>query len=133
LQQTCEETGKGCTGFSEEALGAMQRYNWPGNVRELQNVVERAVLLGRGPQIYVEDLPNQMAVFQPQMACAALSAQHLKAAMANPERAIILQMLEANHWNRNKTADALGINRTTLYKKMKRLGLDRLPQAVGPG
>jgi DNA-binding NtrC family response regulator len=133
LQQTCEDTGKRCTGFTEEAIAAMQRYNWPGNVRELQNIVERAVLLGRGPQIYVEDLPNQMSVFQPQMTSAALNAQHLKAALANPERAIILQTLESNHWNRNKTADALGINRTTLYKKMKRLGLDRLPQAVGPG
>jgi transcriptional regulator of acetoin/glycerol metabolism len=49
--------------------------------------------------------------------------------MSVPERAIILEMLENNRWNRNATADALGINRTTLYKKMKRLGLDKLPQA----
>ena len=45
---------------------------------------------------------------------------------SNPERQIILEVLESNHWNRNATADALGINRTTLYKKMKRLGLEDL-------
>ena len=54
----------------------------------------------------------------------------LKAALANPERQIILDVLEAHGWNRNATADALGINRTTLYKKMKRLKLeDPAPRA----
>ena len=48
----------------------------------------------------------------------------LKEALEGPERQIILEVLEANGWNRNATADALGINRTTLYKKMKRLGLE---------
>ncbi len=48
----------------------------------------------------------------------------LKEALEEPERQIILQVLEANSWNRNATADALGVNRTTLYKKMKRLGLE---------
>jgi transcriptional regulator of acetoin/glycerol metabolism len=50
--------------------------------------------------------------------------------MTAPERAIILETLENNHWNRNATADALGINRTTLYKKMKRLGLMNHPQVA---
>jgi DNA-binding NtrC family response regulator len=49
----------------------------------------------------------------------------LKAALANPERQIILDVLEAHSWNRNATAEALGINRTTLYKKMKRLKLEQ--------
>ena len=52
------------------------------------------------------------------------TGQKLKDALAGPERQIILQVLEANNWNRNTTAEVLGINRTTLYKKMKRLGLD---------
>jgi transcriptional regulator with PAS, ATPase and Fis domain len=122
LARTCEEAGKKCGGFSDEALSALQRYSWPGNVRELQNVVERAVLLGRSPQVKIEDLPAHLAAGQPLHAAPA-TGRALKEAMAAPERQIILQVLETHNWNRNATADALGINRTTLYKKMKRLGL----------
>lgn len=127
-QKTCEEAGRVADGFTEDTLQAMQRYNWPGNVRELQNTIERAVLLGRGNKITLEDLPPQIAAGQP-VSLDQLSGKALKEAMSVPERAIILEMLENNRWNRNATADALGINRTTLYKKMKRLGIDKLPQA----
>ena len=58
-----------------------------------------------------------------------VGARTLKQAMANPERQIILEVLEANQWNRHATAETLGINRTTLYKKMKRLGLEELSLA----
>jgi len=54
----------------------------------------------------------------------AVAGGTLKQALEAPERQIILEALESNHWNRHLTADALGINRTTLYKKMKRLGLE---------
>ena len=47
LRQVCEDAGKNVRGFSDEAMAALQRYRWPGNVRELQNVIERAVLLGK--------------------------------------------------------------------------------------
>jgi transcriptional regulator with PAS, ATPase and Fis domain len=129
LARTCEESGRKSLGFADEAAAAMQRYNWPGNVRELQNIVERAVLLGRGPKVTLDDLPSQVtlghtAVQEP------LTGKALKDAMEVPERAIILEVLELNHWNRNATADALGINRTTLYKKMKRLGLMTAPHAA---
>ena len=58
------------------------------------------------------------------MTVSSPSGRTLKEALSGPERQIILEVLESNNWNRNATADALGINRTTLYKKMKRLGLD---------
>ena len=108
----------------------MQRYSWPGNVRELQNVVERAVLLGRGPSIVPDDLPSQMTSGHLPVSFEMASERPLKNALESPERSIILDVLEKNNWNRNKTAEALGINRTTLYKKMKRLGLDKLPHAL---
>ncbi len=127
-QKTCEEANRPAEGFTEETMQAMQRYNWPGNVRELQNTIERAVLLGRSNKITLEDLPPQIAAGQP-VALDQLTGKALKEAMTAPERAIIIGMLENNRWNRNATADALGINRTTLYKKMKRLGIDKLPQA----
>jgi DNA-binding NtrC family response regulator len=124
LAHTREETGKKCEGFSEEAMAAMQRYRWPGNVRELQNVVERAVLLGRTNIVTPEDFPPQMSAGASAMNLEPLTGKALKDAMEAPERAIILEVLRLNHWNRTQTADALGINRTTLYKKMKRLGLE---------
>lgn len=127
--RTCEDAGKQSQGFDDDALAAMQRYNWPGNVRELQNVVERAVLLGRGSKVTLEDLPNQLTL-GPSTHYEAQTGKALKDAMEAPERAIIREVLESNHWNRNATADALGINRTTLYKKMKRLGLMDKPQGV---
>jgi DNA-binding NtrC family response regulator len=128
LRLNCEETGRRLEGFDAAALNALQQYAWPGNIRELQNVIERAVLLGRGPRITPEDLPPQ--VVKSGGADSLFVAPHvgrltLKEALEGPERQIILQVLRENNWNRNATADQLGVNRTTLYKKMRRLGLDQ--------
>jgi DNA-binding NtrC family response regulator len=129
LARTSEEAGKKSAAFTDDALAALQRYQWPGNVRELQNVVERAVLLGRSSQVGPEDLPAHIAAGQ-SITMQAAAGKALKDAMEVPERAIILEVLELHNWNRNATADALGINRTTLYKKMKRLGLMDAPKHV---
>ena len=59
------------------------------------------------------------------------AGRSLKQALESPERQIIREVLESHNWNRNDTAEALGINRTTLYKKMKRLGLEDLALAMG--
>ena len=123
LEQVCSDSGRLVGGFTDEALTAMQRYRWPGNVRELQNVIERAVLLGKSDRIAVDDLPPALAAAAP-LAAAPVAGRTLKQALEGPERQIILEVLEMNRWNRHATADALGINRTTLYKKMKRLGLE---------
>jgi DNA-binding NtrC family response regulator len=123
LEEVCRESGKNVRRISEEALVALERYPWPGNVRELQNVIERAVLLGRSEAIQLDDLPRQIAAGGP-LAVEPAVGRTLKEALAGPERQIILEVLEGNDWNRFATAEALGINRTTLYKKMKRLGLD---------
>lgn len=131
LTEVCEETGKQVHGFSQDAQAALQRYPWPGNVRELENVIERAVLLGKGDTIRLEDLPNSVKAEVPISMPHHGGQMTLKEALAAPERQIILDTLEAFDWNRNETADALGINRTTLYKKMKRLGLQE-PYGVAP-
>jgi DNA-binding NtrC family response regulator len=123
LEAMCKETGKRVRTFSDEALAALSRYRWPGNVRELQNIVERAVLLGKSDVIGMADLPQEIVADAPLHIPAGNQAS-LKDALSAPERQIILDMLERHNWNRNETADALGINRTTLYKKMKRLGLE---------
>lgn len=127
LEKVCEETGKTVDGFDSAAMLALQQYNWPGNVRELQNIVERCVLLGKGPTVSVADLPsNVTSELAPSLTIAANQSgrQTLKEALEAPERQIIYQVLKENNWNRNATADQLGINRTTLYKKMKKLELE---------
>lgn len=123
LESIREETGKETRGFTSEALAALQDYHWPGNVRELQNVVERAVLLGKTEVIDIQDLPSHILA-PPRVKPGVVAGRTLKEALEGPEREIILEVLRSNNWNRNVTADQLGINRTTLYKKMKRLGLD---------
>ncbi len=127
LAQVVSDTGKSIEGFDRPALTAMQSYRWPGNVRELQNIIERAVLLGKGPLITLQDLPgNITAGATDAQVVSTNTRQTLKEALEGPERQIILQVLRENHWNRNETADQLGINRTTLYKKMKKLGLEEM-------
>jgi DNA-binding NtrC family response regulator len=123
LVELREDTNRVVTGFTDEAIAALEAYHWPGNIRELQNVVERAVLLGKGEQIAVSDLPRDI-LSGGNMVVASIGNKTLKEALEEPERQIILDVLESNNWNRNATADTLGVNRTTLYKKMKKLGLE---------
>jgi DNA-binding NtrC family response regulator len=128
LSTVCEESGKEVHDFSDEAMAILQSYPMPGNVRELQNIVERAVLLGKSDLIKPEDLPSNLQSIPTPLNIKSTNSdgglRTLKEALEAPERQIILDMLNAKNWNRNETAEALGINRTTLYKKMKRLGLE---------
>jgi DNA-binding NtrC family response regulator len=144
LREAADTCGREVEGFDSQAMAKLQSYAWPGNVRQLQNVVERAVLLARSPRLTIDDLPPELlgkaadplaaslpgGEFQsatsmnPQITPADLEGKSLREALEGPEREIILQSLRAHQWNRAATADALDINRTTLYKKMKRLGLD---------
>lgn len=129
LKKVCEETGKSVTGFQPEALEALQAYGWPGNVRELQNAIERSVLLGKGDLVSIGDLPSNIISGENRTTPTTMPTDPnrkmtLKEALEGPERQIIYQVLKENNWNRNATADQLGINRTTLYKKMKKLDLE---------
>jgi DNA-binding NtrC family response regulator len=108
--------------ISTEAMEYLERYAWPGNVRELENVIERAVVLSQDRFIGIEDLPEAIKQDKNQQQKTFLSVS-LKQARAEPEKRLIKQILEANNWNRQETAKSLQINRTTLYKKMKRYGL----------
>ncbi|MFG0284432.1 MAG: sigma-54-dependent transcriptional regulator [Phycisphaerales bacterium JB039] len=133
------ELGRQITGFAPDAMDALRRYAYPGNVRELQNIVERAAVLSRRPTITIDDLPPHVTGEEAPGPLAARAAgldeseddpwqpMPLVDALRGPERRIIIKALEANGWNRQKTADDLGINRTTLYKKMKTYGLDQPP------
>lgn len=126
LAEFNSQNGKNIIGFSEAAVQLLQRYNWPGNVRELVNIVERAVVLAKGTMIGIEDFPDALRrqVAMPDALNNRANNTPLKAALASPERQILLDALETHGWNRQHTAKALGINRTTLYKKMKKFSID---------
>ena len=117
-------------GITDEAMEYLERYTWPGNVRELENVIERAALLSKNKFIGLEDLPNSIKQEQNQQQ-ETYKLMSLKGALAGPEKNIIRQALEANHWNRQATARALQINRTTLFKKMKHYGLYAEAERLG--
>jgi DNA-binding NtrC family response regulator len=140
IEKYCRETGKVVTGVSDEVMGALRRYRWPGNVRELENAMERAVVLSSRPRIELEVLPDPIRYQQPDgspgfverrrnpwgLSSANWVPQPLRDAIKEPEKHIILAALQANDWNRQKTAEVLDINRTTLYKKIKQYGLEEL-------
>jgi transcriptional regulator with PAS, ATPase and Fis domain len=132
LRQFTKDMGREILGFSDQAMAAMLRYSWPGNVRELENAVERAVVLCRRPQVDIEDLPETLHNLEPRPGVARVSDEHeaygrptpLQLALEGPERKIIEAALKRNDWNRQATAAELDINRTTLYKKMRKYQLD---------
>ncbi len=130
LKKSAAEMGRQILGFDEDAMQVMQRYGWPGNVRELENVIARAVVLCRGRHISEDDLPVKLIESSdvPDAAGNYIPTP-LKQALEIPEKRILEAALRANDWNRQLTADQLDINRTTLYKKMKRFGLD--PEHIG--
>jgi DNA-binding NtrC family response regulator len=139
LDKHAAELRRQIIGFSPEVMRLLERYAFPGNIRELSNIVERAAVLCRGQTIVAEDLPpHVLETPPPRQATAASPAPAddttpwtpctLDDALREPERRILTAALEANQWNRQKTAEVLGINRTTLYKKMKALGIDAPPE-----
>ena len=129
LRRMCQKHGKGKTGFHEETLPYLENYLWPGNVRELENVVERAVVLGKHSQIAPEDLPQHILDSAKEKDDTSFKPKSLREALEEPEKKILERALRQNHWNRQATAEMLQINRTTLYKKLKRYGLDTDPMA----
>jgi DNA-binding NtrC family response regulator len=122
LQTYSRQHGREKLGITSEAIEYLGRYSWPGNVRELENVIERAVLLSKNMHIGIEDLPDSVRQNQSQQN-KPYKPMSLKEALVEPEKNVIRQALESNRWNRQETARALGINRTTLFKKMKQYGL----------
>jgi DNA-binding NtrC family response regulator len=124
------EFTKPVVGFTPDALDLLCRHDWPGNVRELESVIQRGVALCQGARITSANLSlgfgppragrNPSYSPRPHL---PIGIRPLKEALEEPEKQIIIQALQALNWNRQETARVLDINRTTLYKKMKKYGL----------
>ena len=121
LEKFSEKNKKKFLGVSDGFLKALEAYHWPGNVRELENVIERATIVAQGDILTDQDMP---ALFHDvSEASAASSGRPLKEMLGEPEKELILRTLKECHWNRKKAALLLGVNRTTLYNKMKKYNL----------
>lgn len=117
---------------SPEAMRCLMDYSWPGNVRELENVLERGVVCARGAVLSAADLPEDLlASSRPRREGgedsaassgppAGTAARAAAEDGAGPEKARILAVLEKHRWNRRDAAAALGMDRTTLWRKMKK-------------
>ena len=130
LRMYCAQHNRVKLGLKPEAVEYLERYPWPGNVRELENVIERAVLLSKDKFISADDLPAQIKQ-EHVWGHKSRSRLSLKEAMAEPEKNLIRQVLEANNWNRQETAKVLQISRCTLFKKMKQYNLFAEAERLG--
>jgi len=114
LQKRSGKGGRAVTGIASEALHLMQRYDWPGNVRELEHTIDRACTLGESERIEVSDLgPSIVQGTQSPHAPAGLSIEEM-------EVAAIRRLLDDHQGDTARVAEVLGIDRSTLYRKIKR-------------
>ena len=110
-------------GLSEEALEILLNYDYPGNVRELENVLEHALIICTDDIIQQSHLPDYIHTRLASLPTYRLPATNFAPDKENDDRQQIIQYLQRNHGSRNKTARAMGINRSTLWRKMKRYGI----------
>ncbi|HLU38718.1 MAG TPA: sigma-54 dependent transcriptional regulator [Planctomycetota bacterium] len=130
LRRFRAETGKRVHGINRAAMDLLVHYHWPGNVRQLENVIERAVVLCEGEEITPEDLPAALrtpaGAVAPDPTALVGAGEHLqplRKALEGPERLILTRALQLHGGNREATARALGINRSTLFNKLRKFGI----------
>lgn len=112
IKKYCESMNKPLIPIDPPALKHMLDYSFPGNIRELENMVERAIVVGNGKKIMLKDLPLQKEIMDSNVE-----------SLDDFEKAFIFRMLNKYSWNISRTAQALKVDRVTLYNKIKKYGL----------
>jgi len=127
LERCCQRIGQPQLTLSDEALAKLRIHGWPGNVRELRNVIERAVVLSDGPEINERDI-RVIATADPKAWLAEdPMLRYEPVPLEDIEREHILRTLNWTDWNKREASRVLGINRSTLDRKLDRYGIRRSP------
>lgn len=120
LKRFVRETGRKIKGFTPAALEKLQAYRWPGNVRELRNVVERAVALSVSAHLDVADIwLSELEVGAPVVGGSGTHVVYRPESLEDVEKRHILETLKFTDWNKSRAAEILGIERSTLDRKIK--------------
>jgi DNA-binding NtrC family response regulator len=120
VEKYSRENNKKVLGITGGALEILFNYPWPGNIRELRNVIERAVVLSGGEKIDIGELPERLKTAQ-----GGKNVQTLKSKLELYEEKIIKDALQANSWNKEEVARELDVDLATLYRKIKKLGIEK--------
>ena len=115
-----KENNKKVLGITDEAMEVLLNYPWPGNIRELRNVIERAVVLAGSAMIGVAEIPEKL-----KLAPAGKHMQTLKTRLEYYEEKVIKDALQAHGWNKEEVARELDVDLATLYRKIKKLGIEK--------
>ena len=119
LERFREKHVRPVDGIDPEAYRRLLAYQWPGNVRELEHAIERAVLVARGKEITLSDLPEPLRA----EVGSVTASQPSSGSLEEIERVSIVRALESTGWNKQAAAAVLGLRRPTLYSKMRRHGI----------
>jgi two-component system, NtrC family, nitrogen regulation response regulator NtrX len=131
LQEFSAEYGQKTKTIDDDALALFVRYPWPGNVRELRNIIERLIIMAPGPALMAKDVPPPLSLPQqerpPALSSGGRAGQNhktFKNARAEFEREFIAHKLKEHGGNVSRTADAIGVERSNLHRKIKALGIE---------
>jgi two-component system response regulator HydG len=122
VEHFAAQVGKPVTGLAPAAAEKLLGYAWPGNVRELSNCIERAIVLTRYEQVAVDDLPDKIKSYRPSQLVLSSDDPTELVTLDEVERRYILRALDALGGNKSLTAQTLGMDRKTLYRKLERYG-----------
>jgi len=114
---------------SKEAMELLMKYDWPGNVRELENVMERALILDEGGVITAEDLPDKIRFGHSQKGSLVIDSPNMT--LEELEKEYILKVLNFTRWQKKRSSELLGINASTLYRKLISYGLEKPGKGLG--
>jgi DNA-binding NtrC family response regulator len=133
LESTNRDRGRPIPTLSREVEERLLAHSWPGNVRELENVIERLVVLSGEGEIGAAELPPSLGRTSPPVSAVPQLPRgglNFRDVVEDFETHLIVQALEQTHWNKNRAAQLLGMNRTTLTEKIKKKGLEPASEAL---
>jgi len=113
-----KKNNKSIADIDDDVKNIFMEHHWPGNIRQLENVIEGAVIMSRKTIINKNDLPKNFDKVRTKEAGKSFQEE-----LKEPAKEIILKALKDCNWNRSMAAEKLGVNRTTLYNKMKKYGI----------